>query len=219
MRATREELMQAVEANKIIVILRGLTAEQLLPTVAAMEAGGIRMVEVTFDQSGKISDETTAANIKMLSDTFAGRVHIGAGTVMTTEQVQLAYDAGAEYIISPDTFEEVIKKTRALGMLSMPGAFTPTEAAMAHRYGADYVKLFPNSELGISYVKAIMAPLSHIKFLSVGGVNEKNLAEYLAAGVCGVGVGSAIVDKKAITSGDFEAVTRMARAYTEAAGL
>lgn len=211
----REQVLQAIEANKIIVILRGLTREQLLPVVEAMLAGGIRLVEVTFDQSGKISDEETAANIKTICETFGDRLYVGAGTVMTCEQVDLAAAAGAQYIISPDAYEDVIRHTRAIGLVSLPGAFTPTEAANAHRWGADYVKLFPNAELGISYLKALMAPLSHIRFLAVGGVNEKNMKEYLTAGASGIGVATGIVDRRMVAEKNWAGITELARSYTE----
>lgn len=212
--AKREAVLAATEAGKIIVILRGLTPEQLMNTVGAMEQGGIRMVEVTFDQSGKISDDQTAANIKMLAEAFSGRVHVGAGTVMSVEQVELARGAGAEFIISPDCYEPVIRRTRELGMVSMPGCFTPTESANAHRFGADYVKLFPNSEVGITYLKALMAPLSHVKFLAVGGVNENNMMDYLNAGAHGIGIATGIVNKKMIAEGNYAGITELARKYT-----
>ena len=211
----REEIIKDVEKNKIIVILRGLNQEQLINTIEAMEKGGIKLVEVTFDQSGVISDETTAMNIRALKERFAGRVRVGAGTVMTETQVEYAYRAGAEFIISPDCYENVIKKTRELGMVSMPGAFTPTEAANAHRYGADFVKLFPNSEVELSYLKALSAPLSHIKFLAVGGVNVGNLRGYLDAGAKGVGVATAIADKKLIAKGNYSEITRRAKDFTD----
>ena len=150
----REEIIKDVETNKIIVILRGFSDEQLINSVEAMAKGGIKLVEVTFDQSGEISDDITASNIRLLKEKFADRVRVGAGTVITERQVELAYQAGAEFIISPDCYKNVIRRTRELGMVSMPGAFTPTEAANAHRFGADFVKLFPNSELRISYLKA-----------------------------------------------------------------
>ncbi len=210
----REEIIKDVENKKIIVIMRGFTEEQLINSVEAMEKGGIGLVEITFDQSGMVSDEQTAKNIRMLRDHFGGRVRIGAGTVMTEEQVQLAYEAGAEYIISPDCYEPVIRKTRELGMVSMPGCFTPTEAANAHRYGADFVKLFPNSEVNMSYIKVLAAPLSHIKFLAVGGVNADNMKEYFAAGAKGIGVATAIADKGAIARGDYKKVTELARRFT-----
>ena len=210
----REEIIKDIEKNKIIVIMRGFTEEQLINSVEAMEKGGIRLVEVTFDQTGKVGDEVTASYIHTLKKRFDGRVRIGAGTVMTESQVEIAYKAGAEFIISPDSYEGVIRKTRELGMVSIPGAFTPTEAANAHRYGADFVKLFPNSEVNISYLKALAVPLSHIKFLAVGGVNADNMQEYLAAGAKGIGVATAIADKKSIFAGDYEDITRRAKLFT-----
>ena len=210
----REEVINDILKNKIIVIMRGYTTEELIVAVEAMEKGGIRLVEVTFDQSGKIPNELTAEQIKVLSERFRGRVRIGAGTVMTPEQVKLACNAGAEYIISPDCYREVIEKTRELGLVSLPGAITPTEAANAHRWGADFVKLFPNAEFSPSYVKALAAPLSHIKFLAVGGVNPDNLKEYLANGAVGIGVGTAIASKELIKKGDREGITELARKFT-----
>jgi 2-dehydro-3-deoxyphosphogluconate aldolase/(4S)-4-hydroxy-2-oxoglutarate aldolase len=210
----REEIIKDIEENKIIVIMRGFSAEQLMLSVDAMEKGGIRLVEVTFDQTGATSDDLTAQYIRALKENFKGKVRIGAGTVMTEKQVELAYNAGAEFIISPDCYEAVIKKTRELGMVSIPGAITPTEAANAHRFGADFVKLFPNSEVKISYLKALATPLSHIKFLAVGGVNHENMNDYFAAGAKGIGVATAIADKKAIFSGDYEEITRRAKLFT-----
>ena len=210
----REEIIKDIEENKIIVIMRGFSTEELLSSVEAMEKGGIRLVEVTFDQTGKTSDTDTAEFIRALKESFKGRMRIGAGTVMTESQVELAYNAGAEFIISPDCYEPVIKKTRELGMVSIPGALTPTEAANAHRFGADFVKLFPNSELKISYLKALIAPLSHVKFLAVGGVNHENMMEYLNAGAKGIGVATAIADKKAIFAKDYEEITRRAKLFT-----
>lgn len=211
----REEIIKDIEKNKIIVIMRGFTEEQLINSVEAMEKGGIRLVEVTFDQTGKVSDETTASYINALKNHFEGRVRIGAGTVMTEAQAELAFKAGAEFIISPDCYEGVIKKTRELGMVSIPGVFTPTEAANAHRFGADFAKLFPNSEVNISYLKALAVPLSHIKFLAVGGVSADNMKEYFEAGAKGIGVATAIADKKSIFAGDYEDITRRAKLFTD----
>ena len=210
----REEIIKDIETNKIIVIMRGFTQEQLINAVEAMWKGGIKLVEVTFDQSGIVSDEATALNIQAVSKHFTDRVRVGAGTVLTEKQVELAYKAGAEFIISPDCNEEVIKKTIEFGMVSIPGAFTPTEASNARRYGADFVKLFPNSEVKISYLKALSAPLSHIKFLAVGGVTANNMLEYFTAGAKGIGVATAILDKKAIAQGNYEEITHRARLFT-----
>ncbi|MBQ7400215.1 MAG: 2-dehydro-3-deoxyphosphogluconate aldolase [Clostridia bacterium] len=210
----REKVLRDIEENKIIVIMRGFTKEQLLNSVDAMEKGDIKLVEVTFDQSGAVSDETTATYIRDLKEKFEGKVRIGAGTVMTEEQVELAYRAGAEFIISPDCCEKIIRKTRELDMVSIPGVYTPTEAANAHRFGADFAKLFPNSEFKPSYLKALTVPLSHIKFLAVGGVNHENMKDYFDAGAKGIGVATAIANKEAIFAGDYEEITRRAKLFT-----
>lgn len=210
----RNKVIEAIENNKIITIVRGIEADKLIPLAEAMYEGGIRLLEITYSANGSISDEATAKNIEMLSMHFEGRMFIGAGTVLTEKQVELTKNAGGQFIISPDTYEDVIKKTRKLCMVSMPGALTPTEIQNAHRFGADFVKLFPITNMGPEYVKAVKAPLSHIKLLAVGGIDENNMSDYLKAGVCGFGIGSNIVNKKLVDSGDFDAITELARKYT-----
>ncbi|MBE6557363.1 MAG: bifunctional 4-hydroxy-2-oxoglutarate aldolase/2-dehydro-3-deoxy-phosphogluconate aldolase [Ruminococcaceae bacterium] len=210
----REQTIQQILEHKVIVIVRGVAKEQLIPMAEAMYAGGIRLLELTYCADGSTSDEDMAENVKMLAEHFAGRMLIGSGTVLTEKQVELTCRAGGRFIISPDACEEVIRKTRELGMVSIPGALTPTEIQLAHKAGADFVKLFPVANLGVGYIKNVKAPLSHIKFLAVGGVDDKNLKDYMAAGVCGIGVGGAIVDKKKIAAGDFAGITEAALAYT-----
>lgn len=209
----REDVIKRIEEEKIIVIVRGVESEKLIPLAEALYDGGIRLLEVTYSANGKVSDAQTADNIKMLAEHFEGRMYIGAGTVLTKEQVELTHKAGGTFIISPDTCAEVIEKTRELGMVSMPGALTPSEIQSAHKSGADFVKMFPITNMGIGYVKAVLAPLSHIKLLAVGGIDENNMADYLKAGVCGFGVGSNIIDKKALANGDFASITELAKKY------
>lgn len=209
----REQIIQTVEKEKIIVIVRGVEREKLIPLAEAMYEGGIRLLEITYSATGKIPDTETADRIRMLAEHFQDRMYIGAGTVLTEEQVELTARAGGKFIISPDTYPEVIKKTRALGLVSMPGALTPSEMQIAHRNGADFIKLFPISNLGAGYVKAVKAPLSHLKVLAVGGVDENNVAEYLKAGVDGFGLGSNIVDKKKIAENDWAGITALAKKF------
>lgn len=209
----REKIISTIEKEKLITIVRGVEKEKLIPLAEAMYTGGIRLLEVTYSANGKVSDEETAECIKILSEHFEGRMYIGAGTVLSEKQVELTKNAGGKFIISPDTNEKVIKKTRELNMVSMPGALTPSEAQKAHIAGADFVKLFPVSNLGADYVKAVKAPLSHIKFLAVGGITLDNMKDYLKAGVCGFGIGSNIVDKKLIDANDFSAITVLAEKY------
>lgn len=211
----RIKTINAIEKEKIIVIVRGVKKDDLIPLAEAMYDGGIRLLEITFDAKGVVSDEETADNIKMLSSHFGDRLLIGAGTVIKESQVELVKAAGGKFIISPDTCEDVIKKTRELDLVSIPGALTPTEIMNAHRFGADFVKLFPITNLGAGYVKAIKAPLSHIKLLAFGGINEKNITEYLNAGVSGFGIGGNIVNQKLIENKDFAAITALAKSYVE----
>ncbi len=209
----RNKIIEAVENEKLIVIVRGVEREQLIPLAEAMYKGGVRLLELTFSADGKISDCETADRIRMLSEHFDGRMFIGAGTVLTEKQVELCAKAGGKFIISPDTNEKVIKKTLELGLVSMPGALTPTEVQAAHRYGADFVKLFPVDSLGVSYVKALRAPLSHVKLLAVGGVDLSNISEYKKTGVYGFGISSGIIDKKLLAAGDFDGITKLAKKY------
>lgn len=211
----REELLQVVEKEKIIVIVRGVEREKLIPLAEAMYEGGIRLLEVTYSANGKVSDEETAENIRVLAEYFEGRMYIGAGTVLTEKQVELTAKAGGKFIISPDTYPAVIQKTRELGLVSMPGALTPSEMQIAHRNGADFIKIFPITSLGVSYVKAVKAPLSHLKMLAVGGVDESNIPEYLKAGINGFGLGSNIIDKKKIAENDWAGITALAKKYVD----
>lgn len=215
----RDKIINSVLENKIIVIARGVARDKLIPLAQAMYEGGIRLLEITFSADGSTSDEVTGDNIKMLVNHFGDRLHVGAGTVLTEKQVELVKEAGGKFIISPDTNERVIKRTRELSLVSMPGALTPTEIMAAHTAGADFVKLFPISSLGAEYVKAVKAPLSHVKLLAVGGIHDKNMAEYIKAGVCGFGIGSNITDKALINAGDFEKITALARKYVNALGV
>jgi len=212
----REKIIEAVNNEKIIVIVRGVEKDDLIPLAEAMYAGGIRLIEITFDASGKTSDGETASRIAMLKEHFGDRMHIGAGTVLTTEQVVLTRAAGGEFIISPNVKREVIEKTRELSLVSMPGAFSPSEIVDAYDLGADFVKLFPITELGVGYVKAVRAPLCHIPMLAVGGVDLDNISDYLKIGVCGFGLGSNIVNKKMIANGDWDAITALAQKYVAA---
>ena len=210
----RNEIINAIEDNKLIAIVRGVKKEQLIPLAEALYRGGIRLLEVTYSADGRVSDEETAKCIDMLAEHFQGRMFVGAGTVLTEEQVERTKSAGGCFIISPDTNAEVIQKTRALEMVSIPGALTPTEIRQAQLAGADFVKLFPVTSLGASYVRAVRAPLSNVRLLAVGGIDENNMEEYLAAGACGFGISSGMVNLKLLDACDYEGITALAKKYT-----
>ena len=122
-----------------------------------------------------------------------------------------AANAGAKFIISPDANSNVIRRSRELGLVSIPGVLSPTEITSAWEAGADFVKLFPVTTLGLPYIKAVRAPLNHIPMMAVGGVNEENLKAYLDAGLCGAGIGGNLVNKAWIEAGEFDKITALAK--------
>lgn len=207
--------IEQIEKSKVIVIVRGVAKENLIPLAEAMYQGGIRLVECTYDAKGAIPDEEIASRIQMLAEHFEGKMLIGAGTVLTEKQVRLTAQAGGKFIISPDTDPAVIACTKECGLVSIPGALTPTEVAGAVKAGADFVKVFPVDLFGPNYIKTLKAPLSNGRLLAVNGITAENMGAYLEAGACGVGVGSGIVNKKMIEEGDFAGITALAKKYTQ----
>ena len=203
--------------NKVIVICRKVYGQELIHLADAILTGGIRMLEVTFDQSDPDNLDKTAQAIALLKETFGVQLLVGAGTVLSCAQVDAAAQAGAAYIVSPNTDREVIVRTKELGLLSVPGAMTPTEIISAHQYGADLVKLFPAAALGVGYIKDIRSPINHVKLLATGGINDKNMADFFKAGCVGIGIGGQLCDLSLVAAGDFAAITARARRFAEIA--
>ena len=210
----RTEIIKRVKEKKIVVIVRGVYGEDCLKLAEALYDGGIELIEVTFDQSSEENQVKTVNTIKLINDAMNGKVVMGAGTVTTIQMLEAAYNAGAKFIVSPDMNPEIIKATVEKGMVSMPGAMTPTEIVTAYKSGADFVKVFPVLNLGCDYIKAVRGPLNHIPLLAVGGVNEKNIGEFIKAGACGAGVGGNLVNKEWIANGEFDKITALAREFT-----
>ncbi len=184
-----------------IAILRGITADEINPVTDAFFDGGIKLLEITLNSPDPFT------TIKKAVEHNSDRMLIGAGTVLTVREVQQVHEAGGRFIISPNTNVDVIRETIRLGMVSIPGFFTPTEAFTALEAGANYLKFFPAGSVGPSYVKDLKAVVK-APILAVGGVNTDNLEDFMA--VCdGVGIGSAFYKPgKALV-----AITRNVRAY------
>ncbi len=203
-----EELFQ----KKLVAILRNVPEERVEHTVEALYQGGIHFLEITFNQ--KEDPMETARAIALVREKYDTHMHVGAGTVFSKKQADLAMEAGAEFLLSPHTDINLIQYTVEKHCISVPGAFTPSEIAAAWQAGAHVVKLFPAGNLGVDYVKAIRAPINHIPLMAVGGVHENNLCTFLKAGIECFGIGSNIADRKLICEGKYQELEQRAKLYT-----
>ncbi len=212
----KESIINAIIGSRIVAIVRGIKKDDIVNVATAIYEGGVTVMEITFDQSGRITDEQTGDMIKQVSEKFEGKMIIGAGTVLTLKQAEIASSSKAKFFVSPDTNVEIIEFAKRNGIVSMPGAMTPTECVTAYNAGADFVKIFPSNSLGLGYIKAVRAPLSHIPFIAVGGVSTENIKDFFAAGLSGVGIGSDLVSSELVKQGRFEKITENARKYVSA---
>ncbi len=207
------DTLNTIINTKIIAISRGNYGAELFESVEALYRAGIRAVEVTFEAS--LSYETTAYTIKRLAEQFNGRMCIGAGTVLSVEQVDIARSSGVSFIVSPNINTAVISRTKEAGLVSIPGAMTATEIVCAYDSGADIVKVFPAGALGSSYFRAIQAPLAHIPMAAVGGITPENISDYISAGAVAFGISSPLFPKKLMQERRFEEIERVARSYMD----
>lgn len=201
--------------RKVIVVCRGIAEEEFVKVSTALYDGGIRFMEVPFNQADPTTFASTANKIKAVKDALGDKMHVGAGTVITMEQFEIAKEAGAEIIVSPTMEEDVIKATKSAGLISMPGCTTPSEMTKAYKLGADLIKLFPASVVNLKVIKEIRVPLNHLPLVCFGGVSAENIKEVLSTGVVGVGMASSILDKQALKNGDYAKITALAKAVTK----
>ena len=210
------DALEALRQRRIIAIVRGVAPEVVVRLGHALEEGGIAMLEVTYNQRDPESWRGTAAAIEAAAKEFGERVLVGAGTVITREQVRMTADAGGRYLVTPAMQPEIIRAGKALGLGMFPGAFTATEILEAYNAGADAVKVFPAGSLGPGYIKAVKAPLSHVPLIAVGGVDQDNAGAFLRAGCAGVGVGGNLVNRQWIEGGEWGRITDLARIFVKA---
>ena len=208
------DVKKEINEKKIITICRKVYGKDIHNLSEALYKGGVTLLEVTFDQVDPDGNRKTAETINTLIKSFP-EMSFGAGTVLTVAQVHAAHDAGAQFIISPNTDTEIIRESKKLGMLSIPGSMTPTEIMTAVNAGADYVKLFPCSYLGTQYVKEVLAPLSQVKLIGTGGITLENASDFLKVGIRGFGIGSFLCNKKLISEGNFKQIEENARMFAD----
>ena len=211
-----EEVKSLLLDKKLVVIFRRIPVEQIGRVSEALVRGGVKLLEVTFDQQSQDPAADYARSIEQVRHAVGDALCLGAGTVLSCGQVRTAREAGAEFILSPNTDIDVIRLTRQLGMVSVPGAMTPSEIVTAWNAGADIVKLFPADDLGYHYIWNIRGPLPHIPLLATGGVNPETSPQFLAQGVSAVGTGVSIVDRQLLAAGDYDGIEALARAHVDA---
>ncbi len=204
---SRNEIISALTNPGVIAVIRAASAEQALLICDALVAGGIVALEITM---------TTPDAFKAISEArrkFGGHGVVGVGTVISPEVARNAISAGAEFVVSPITRISIIEAAHANECPVMIGAYTATEAQTAHEAGADFVKLFPADALGPAYVKALRAPLPHLRIVPTGGVDLKNVGDWLRAGCAAVGVGSSLIRKDMLDNSNWADLTRLSAEY------
>ena len=198
---SRENTVKILIDSGAIAVIRLADPKKLIKVAEAIYAGGVSGIEITM---------TVPDAIRVIADAskeIGSYMNVGVGSVLNVETAQKAIDAGAKYVVSPIFKKEIIEIAHKNGVPAMPGAFTPTEIQTAYECGADIVKVFPADVVGMAFFKGVLAPMPHLKLMPTGGVSLTNAGDWLKAGACAVGVGTALLDKKAIDSENYKALT------------
>ena len=207
---SKSEIISLLTNPGIIAVVRAQKREQVLPLAEALIAGGVIAIEITMTTPDAI------AAIREASTALGSRGLIGVGTVLDIVTCQAAVDAGAEFVVSPILRPELVPICHAVNKPVMLGAYTPTEAQLAHEAGTDFVKIFPADGLGPGYIKSLRAPLQHLRIVPTGGVDLKNAREFLKAGCAALGVGSSLVSAQILREENWTELTRLAREFVKA---
>ena len=195
--------------HKIVAIIRGANPTDVLRIAKALHNGGVKVLEVAMNSDNALEV------IKQLSEIMKDKMLIGAGTVLDEGMTNSAISSGAKFIISPNMNPDVIKLTKKLGAVSIPGAYTPTEIVNAYNIGGDVIKVFPASS-NINYIKEVRAPLPHIPLMPTGGITLENISEFYKAGAVAFGIGTALVNtKEKITEEYLNQLTERAQNFVQ----
>lgn len=204
-------ILNQLKESGIFAVVRNSTVDNIVPICESLVEGGINCIEITAETPN------IAAIIEKAVNEVGDKILIGAGTVLDPETARSVISAGAQFIVSPTLNLETIKVTKRYGVVSIPGAFTPTEILTAYEHGADMIKVFPANVVGPSYVKNIHGPMPGIPIVLTGGINLDNLEEYVTSGAVGVGLGSNLVNPSKLNSeADYKALIEQARRYADA---
>jgi 2-dehydro-3-deoxyphosphogluconate aldolase/(4S)-4-hydroxy-2-oxoglutarate aldolase len=204
---TREDQLRRVLDGGLVAVVRSPDGQQLVEVARALADGGVSVVEITMTVPNALDV------VRQVRHALGDRLLLGAGTILDAETARAALLAGAEYVVAPTLNRDVIRLCRRYGKLVMPGAFTPTEILTAWEAGADVVKVFPADVLGPAFFKAVRAPLPQVRLMPTGGVDLTTAAAFLKAGACCLGVGSQLVEPRAVAEGNFARLRDLARQY------
>ncbi|MCP1224002.1 bifunctional 4-hydroxy-2-oxoglutarate aldolase/2-dehydro-3-deoxy-phosphogluconate aldolase [Sebaldella sp. S0638] len=193
-----------MEKSKITGILRGIRKEDILKVGEILIKYNIKDFEVTYNTKDSLEI------VKMLKKEFPD-ARIGMGTILSADDLKKAEEAGAEFILTPSVNEEVLKYSRERNIDIIPGVFSPSEVALALRYGFNYLKLFPAIDLPDSYIKNLKGPFDNVEFMAVGGVEKGNITDFFRAGFVSVGMGSSLIKKAYLENQDWESMGKHAK--------
>jgi 2-dehydro-3-deoxyphosphogluconate aldolase/(4S)-4-hydroxy-2-oxoglutarate aldolase len=205
----RDDASGLILETKVIAVIRMSDPARLFDVTEALKKGGVKALEITMTVPGALDI------IRELAGTKPEGVLIGAGTVLDAATAEAAIRSGADFVVSPITDPGMIAACRAHDTFVAPGAFTPTEIVSAWDKGADIVKVFPATAVGPQYFRDVKGPLPQVRLMPTGGVTIENARDFIEAGACAVGIGTALLDKKAIEAGDWDVLTAKARRLVE----
>ena len=206
----KEKTLQKIEDLGILAVIRGPSQELTLKMVESLVKGGVTGIEITFTTPDALKV------VEALDKKFGGEIVLGMGTLTKVEQAKNAKDAGAAFLVSPHTEEELAKAMTKTGLPVMMGALSPSEVMKAWSLGSDVVKIFPGSLGGPGFMKSLKGPFPEIPMMPTGGVSEENLADWFRAGAFAVGAGSNLCPKGLALTGDFDGITEIAQRYISA---
>ncbi|MFZ1289966.1 MAG: bifunctional 4-hydroxy-2-oxoglutarate aldolase/2-dehydro-3-deoxy-phosphogluconate aldolase [Melioribacteraceae bacterium] len=201
----REEIRNRILERKVVAVVRMKNSDQLLKVINAIMNGGVTGIELTMTIPNAIQA------IQIANKEFGNDILLGVGSVTNSQIAIDAINAGAKFVVSPIYKHEVVQTVIDKNLVVIPGAFSPTEIQTAYEQGADFVKIFPADNLGMSFIKSIKAPLPHLKVIPTGGVTLENAIDWINHGASAVGIGSALVDNKAIDSENYYQLTENAK--------
>jgi 2-dehydro-3-deoxyphosphogluconate aldolase/(4S)-4-hydroxy-2-oxoglutarate aldolase len=204
---TKEEVRARIKELAIIPAVRASSNDDALFAAEAVSRGGLPIVELTM---------TVPKATELIAQLVKKHPHmvVGAGTVLDLETARACLAAGAKFITSPGLDLEIVEFAVQAGVIVIPGVLTPSEIIAAVKAGADFVKIFPCSQVGgVDYLHALKAPFPHVSFIAAGGVNQQTAGKYLAAGAVAVGIGADLIPPRAITIREADWIEELARRY------